>query len=317
MARYVKISALGVAPLRFPDGKKLQGQEAVDHMISHWGNMLDQVLPDRPDLIVVPEACDRYAEHSQEEQKQYYRVRKDQVRDFFARVARANHCYIAYAAIRELEDGTWRNSIQILDRLGAVIGIYNKNHVVIEETTEGGILCGKEAPIISCDFGRVACAICFDLNFDELRLKYVRAKPDLLVFSSMYHGGLMQRYWAYSCRAHFVSAIAGERSGILSPVGEPIACTTNYFNFVTATVNLDCRVCHLDYNGKPLRDMKQKYGSKVKMMDPGYLGSVLISSETDEFTIDDVVREFKIELLDDYMTRALAHHHDPTNIEKS
>jgi hypothetical protein len=63
--------------------------------------------------------------------------------------------------------------------------------------------------------------------------------------------------------------------------------------------------------------MKQKYGSKVKMMDPGYLGSVLISSETDEFTIDDVVREFKIELLDDYMTRALAHHHDPTNIEKS
>ena len=126
----------------------------------------------------------------------------------------------------------------------------------------------------------------------------------------------MQRYWAYSCRAHFVSAIAGERSGILSPVGEPIACTTNYFNFVSATVNLDCRVCHLDYNGKPLRDMKQKYGPKVKMMDPGYLGSVLISSETDEFTIDDVVREFKIEVLDDYMARALAHHHNPANIEK-
>ena len=74
---------------------------------------------------------------------------------------------------------------------------------------EKGSLCGKDAPVFECDFGRVAFAICFDLNFDELRLKYVKAKPDLIIFSSMYHGGLMQAYWAYSCRAYFVGAIAG------------------------------------------------------------------------------------------------------------
>jgi len=74
--------------------------------------------------------------------------------------------------------------------------------------TESGILYGREAPVFDCDFGRVAFAICFDLNFDELRLKYVKAKPDLIVFSSVYHGGLMQAYWAYSCRAHFIGAVA-------------------------------------------------------------------------------------------------------------
>jgi hypothetical protein len=62
--------------------------------------------------------------------------------------------------------------------------------------------------------------------------------------------------------------------------------------------------------------MKAKYGPKTKMIDPGYLGAVLISSETDEFTIDDMIKEFKIEVWDDYMARALAHHHDPKNIEK-
>ncbi len=315
MAKYVKVSTIGAEPLRFPTGKKLEGQEAVDRMIAHWSALVAQVLPDRPDLIVVPEACDRYAENSPEEQRAYYAVRKDQVRDFFMRVARDNHCYVAYSAIRDLPDGSRRNSTQLIDRMGNLAGVYNKNHVVIEETTQDKILCGKDAPIFECDFGRVACAICFDLNFDELRLKYKAARPDLIVFSSMYHGGLMQRYWAYSCRAHFVSAIAGEQSGILSPVGEPIVTSTNYFHYATASINLDCCVAHLDYNWQGLRDMKERYGPKVKIVDPGYLAPVLISSETDEFTARDLIREFKIELLDDYMARALAHHHNPANIE--
>ena len=315
MANFVTISTLGSEPLRAHGAPPPHGQEAVDRMIAYWRGKLGQVLPDKPDVIVVPEACDRYADHSQEERLAYYRVRGNQVRDFFADVAGDNACYIAYSAAREMEDGTWRNSTQILDRTGRVAGIYNKNHVVIEETTQGGILCGKEAPIIECDFGRVACAICFDLNFNELRLKYVEAKPDLLLFSSMYHGGLMQAYWAYSCRAHFAGAICGDQSAIISPLGETLATTTNYFDHVTTTVNLDCQLVHLDYNWGRLSAMKKKYGPKVKMVDPGHLGSVLISSETDEFTIKDMIAEFEFELLDDYMARALAHRHDPKNME--
>ena len=315
MANFVKISTFGPPALRFGPGGKLHGQEAVDHMIAHWRGLLGRVLPDRPDLIVVPEACDRYPEHSLEERLAYYRVRKNQVRDFFAGVAKQHECYVAYSAARELDDGTWRNSTQVIDRSGNIIGIYNKNHVVIGETTEGGILCGKDAPVFDCDLGRVACAICFDLNFDELRLKYVKAQPDLILFSSMYHGGLMQGYWAYSCRAHFVGACSNLPSAIISPVGEVLATTTNYFSYVTARVNLDCRVVHLDYNWGKLDAMRNKYGPKVKRVDPGLLGSVLISSETDEFTIQDVIDEFKIEVLDDYFARALAHRHNPANME--
>lgn len=316
MARYVTISTIGAEPLLFGPGQKLHGQAAVDRMIDHWKVRLAQVLPDKPDLVVVPEACDRFPQHSMEERLAYYRVRKDQVRDLFAATAKEHGCCMAYSAAREMDDGTWRNSTQLIDRSGNVAGIYNKNHVVVEETTKGGILCGKGAPIIECDFGRVACVICFDLNFDEIREKYVAAKPDLIVFSSMYHGGLMQAYWAYSCRAHFVGAIAGAQSTVISPVGELLAATTNYFDQATHTVNLDCKVIHLDYNWGKIRAMKAKYGPKTRMFDPGYLGAVLISSETDEFTIDDMIEEFEFELLDDYMERALAHHHDPANIEQ-
>ena len=287
----------------------------VEIMIEHWRHEFSQVLADQPDLIVVPEACDRPEGYPREKRQEYYRVRNNQIRDYFAQVAKKNHCYIVYSAAREMEDHTWRNSSVLIDRAGNIMGAYNKNHVVIEETTENGILCGRDAPVFDCDFGRVALAICFDLNFDELRLKYVESKPDLILFSSMYHGGLMQAYWAYSCRSYFAGAVAGLPCEIRNPLGNVVASSTNYFDYVVENVNLDCRLAHLDYNWERLQALKSKYGPKVTITDPGFLGCVLISSEDEEISVDKMINEFHIELLDDYMARALAHRHKPGNME--
>jgi len=312
---YVTIATLGSSPASF--AADTEPQKAVEKMIAHWKRQFAQVLPDKPDLIVVPEACDRPGGFGAEKLRKYYQVRKDQVQQFFALTARENKCYIVYSAYRVMPDGSRRNSSVLIDRKGNVAGIYNKNHPTIGEI-ENGTLCGKDAPDFECDFGRVAMAICFDLNFDELRLKYAKAKPDLIIFSSMYHGGLMQGYWAYSCRCHFVGAIAGNAtpSEIRNPMGQVIASTTNYFNFAVARLNLDCELAHLDYNWERLRKLKAKYGSKVKISDPGRLGSVLISSEHETVSVDEMIKEFEIELLDDYFARALAYRHKPTNMEK-
>jgi hypothetical protein len=42
---------------------------------------------------------------------------------------------------------------------------------------------------------------------------------------------------------------------------------------------------------------------------------VLITSEDEKITVDEMSAGFKIELLDDYMVRALAHRHTPGNME--
>lgn len=312
MANRIKISTIGARPA---SGNPGAGQEAVDRMIEYWQGRFAQVLPDRPDLIVVPECCDRYPAQSMEESLAYYRARGSQVGGYFADVARQNQCYVAYPAVREMEDGSWRNSVQLFDRDGESMGFYNKNFPVISETTEAGILCGLEAPVFECDFGRVACAICFDLNFDEIRQKYAESRPDIILFPSMYHGGLMQGYWAYSCRAHLVTAVCGLPSAIISPVGEVVAHTTNYYDFVSASVNLDCKVAHLDGNWDKLRALRDKYGAQVSVFDPGHLASVLIASESDIVTSDEMVEEFAIELLHDYMERSMAHRRDPGNVE--
>ena len=310
----VKIATIGAAPLSV--GGNTPPQKIVERMIDFWRGKLAQVLPDRPDLIVLPEVCDRPGGLSQEKLFKYYQVRKDQIQKYFADVARKNNCYIVYPTHRILEDGSWRNSGVLIDRAGEVAGIYNKNHPTIHGL-EKGIRAGRKATIIECDFGRVGLAICFDLNFDELRLQYAQAKPDLIVFSSVYHGGLMQGYWAYSCRCHFVGAISGKGtpSEIRNPLGEVVATTTNYFDFVVATVNLDCELAHLDYNWGRLRKLKAKYGPKVKITDPGLLAPVLIASEHETITVAEMIKEFEIELLDDYLARSRAFRKKPGHVE--
>jgi hypothetical protein len=294
--RLVTVATIGNVPAAITSDNK---QEIVDHVIAFWKKELKQVLPDKPDLIVLPEFCDLSGEGDE-----YLRVRKNQVLDYFSSIAKSNNCYIAFGMKREEKPGLWRNSCVVLDRMGGIAGIYNKNFPTIQEM-ESGIKACDDAPIITCDFGRVAIAICYDLNFDELRLRYAREKPDLIIFSSMYHGGVVQSNWAYSCRAHFVGSVYRQTpSEIRNPMGNVIASSTNYFDFAVARINLDCALVHLDYNWDKLTALKEKYGPSVNISDPGELASVLISSEVQNISVHQMIKEFGIEKLDDYLNRA-------------
>ncbi|MFD0669947.1 carbon-nitrogen hydrolase family protein [Cohnella sp. GCM10027633] len=303
MANRVTISCLGPRPLAIEAGTP--PREAIDRMIRHWADQLEKVLPDRPDLIVLPEVCDRPDPlgFPLEEQHAYFRARGSQVRDYLADVAKRHRCYIAYPALSESADGGWLNEMQMIDRVGRVMGTYRKHYPTPDESGRRKVRFGTDAPVFECDFGRVAAVICFDLNFDELRLHYAAMKPDLIVFPSMYHGGLMQGYWAYSCRAHFAGAVAGGPCTILNPLGTATAGSTNYYSFCTATVNLDCAVLHIDENDVLFPAIKRKYGRDVTIGEPGYLGCVLLSSESDVFSADDVIEEFGLERIDDYFDR--------------
>lgn len=291
------------------------GKPSVDWMREHWHRRLSDVTPEKPDLLALPETCDEFCELSNDERLQYLEERGAIMLELFADHARKHSCYVTYPAVRELPDGTRRNSTQLLDRKGELVAIYNKNHCVIEETTEAGILNGCEPCIAETDFGRVGFAICFDLNFDPLRLQYAELKPDVLVFSSVYHGGLMQQTWAYMCQTHFIGAIAGLPSGIINPVGETIAHTTNYRDYVSSIVNLDCAVAHYDYNWERFAELRKTHGAEVTIHDPGLLASVLISNHMTDTSIDQLIETFGIERRRDYMKRALAFHAAPGHRE--
>lgn len=312
MSRRVCLSAIGHAPFE----ARPTYRESVDYarqQLDHW---MDKVLPDKPDLIAFRECCDRPSGYSRAECLDYYQERGMVILDHLRARAAREGTNIAYSAVVQAKDGWMRNRTTFIARDGSISGIYNKNHLVWEENTETSCKFGREAPLIDLDFGRVGGVICFDLNFDELREKYVRSRPDLLVFCSMYHGGFVQQHWAYSCRSWFVGAVAGLPCSVIDPTGRIVAQSTNYFPYVTCTVNLDCVVAHLDYNWDRLDAIRAKYGRGVHVSDPGLLGSVLVTSETEGVSAADMASEFGLELLDDYMARSLAHRHMPGLMEE-
>lgn len=307
MARNTTISCLTATPLDLDESVALE--EVVERTIDFWRDRLEDVLPDQPDIVVLPEAADRPStrDFGPERQIEYYQYRGTRIRDFFAQVAEERKCYIAYSSVL-FTDGVGENCTQIIGRDGSIVGSYAKNFLVIDENEKLGLRYGQEAQCLDLDFGRVGSAICFDLNFDEVRSAYAAAKPDLMLFSSEYHGGLMQNYWAYSLRSYLAACIRPPApSAVLSPLGEVMSSSTNYFEHVTQTVNLDYAIMHLDGHWKKLAAIKQKYGPEVGIRDPGRLGSVLLTSESPDFTAQDIVDEFELELLDDYLKRCRRH----------
>jgi hypothetical protein len=303
-ARYVTVATIG----NLPHIKKYESpQDLLTQIKNFWLVELKQVIPYKPDIILLPEECDFPSEGlSKKEKDNYLELRKNEMFDFFASIAKNNHCYIAFGMKRLADDGIWRNSSILLDREGKIAGIYDKNYPTISELTSG-IKAGNDVSVFQCDFGRVALVICFDLNFDELRQKYVESRPDLILFSSMYHGGdALQSSWAYSCRSFFVSATGFRNipAEIRNPLGQIVNSNTNYYDFAVSKINLDYELVHLDYNWDKLRALKEKYKDVVSITDPGKLGAVLITSEDKNISAKDMTDEFKIELLDDYFNQS-------------
>lgn len=307
MARHVRISVLGRQRPYFVDVDNGYDM-AVAEMIDCLKKEIDLVLPEKPDLIVLPEACDRPINLPVNDRKQYFLERGEKILDFYRDIAKSNACNIAYSTVRNVPDGTFRNSTMMINRKGKIDGIYNKHHIVHGEKTNNDIYCGTNAPIIECDFGKVGCVICFDLNFEPIRRKYEKQRPEMIIACSNYHGGIMQNYWAYACRTYFVSAFGYGESTIVSPVGETVGRSSSYYSYFTRTINLDYAVVHLDYNGIKLRKMKEKYGCGVTIHDPSHLGAVLVTSEVDNVSAMDMIKEFDVELLDDYFNRSLIFH---------
>lgn len=279
-------------------------EKTINNIINFWEKELAQVLPYSPDLIVLPEMCDRPLGLTLEERDIYYTNRGTRIEDYFTSVAKKNNCYIAFNT-RNYTDKSVYNTTYIIGRKGELVGVYNKNFPTIGEM-KNGIKPAVTVPVFECDFGRVTCAVCFDLNFDELRKRHAELKPDIILFSSMYHGGLVQNYWAYSAESFFVSSCGPVKltSEILNPLGEIISTSTNYFNYAVKEINLDYEVVHLDNNWTKLRALKEKYKNRVSIHDPGKLGVVLVTSEDNRVSAQEMLKEFDIMNVSSYFNES-------------
>jgi len=301
MARRIRVTSIS-APHTVYNGSedyKAIAYDVADYIEGH----IKKVLCRENDLIVLPEVYDRPSGIARDKAKLYYAERGNIVLDRVKSIAKENKVNIVFSAIMDGGDGCMRNRQVFINREGGEDGVYDKNHLVWEEHSESRVSFGESAKLINTDFGKVGGVICYDLNFDELREQYVKLRPELLVFSSMYHGGFVSRNWAYTCRSYFVGSVQQRQGYIVNPLGEVIAESNPYTDYLTAEINLDYVLAHIDYNWTKLQAMQEKYRSLVEVEVPRGLGCVMITSNSDRVSAYEMAKEFDIELLDDLFAR--------------
>ncbi len=287
MSDYIVVSSVSYAPIS-GDDEKVMAQTHKD-----LKDLVGQVArATTPDLIVLPETICRTCDEQ---------VPEGPTTQLLAGLAREYNCYITVPVHqKETKSEAVFNVLGLLDRRGELAGIYRK-YIPVYPEFDHGTRPGPGATLIRTEFGPVGGVICFDLNFGELRDQYKKLKPKLLLFSSMYHGGLVQNFWALDVQAYFVGSVyRGTPCTIIDPQGTTLDTSNNYRSWASARINLDFEVVHLDKNRARFDDIHRKYGEAVRIVITGEVGTSVIYSESEERTAADIVDEFELVRLYDY-----------------
>ncbi|MCK6487206.1 MAG: carbon-nitrogen hydrolase family protein [Planctomycetes bacterium] len=219
--------------------------------------------------------------------------------DAYAGFARRNRCTVV-GSVKLAEDGRVYNAQAVIGPDGAVLGAYRKTFLTTGEV-KMGLARGPGAAVVDSPAGRIGGAICFDLNYEELRLAYRPLHVDVLAFSSMFHGGHMQQTWAYETRAFFAGACKDVLSEIRDPLGRVLASANGYSLVARARINLDRVIVHLDGNQDRFAAIQRAWGAGVRIEGCGALGVALVTCERADRGIADLVREFGLVPLDAYL----------------
>ena len=302
MARRVRVSAVSSDFIILDPAAG--DERGVETVLASMRRLIAPVLPERPDLIVLPEVCDRPDNYEMPRRRAYYDCRAERVLDFFRQTARQNRCWVVYPTERLDEGGAWRNAAYLIDRAGHVRGVYDKMFVTISQMEEDGFPCAREPAFFETDFGTLGMAICFDLNFPALLEAYARMRPDLIVFPSHFHGAFLGEHWAWACQAFFLGAIARHECYLISPAGQAIARSSPGRRFLTAEINLDRCVVHCDWKDLPRLDaLKAARGKDVEITDAGFGGNFIVSAGDTARDAAGMAREAGLMPLDDYLLK--------------
>ncbi len=262
---------------------------------------VDDAALDSPDLIALPENFGSMGVGVDDWRTIAEPVPGPTIEAFAAK-AREYRTHIVCPLIEE-KDGNLHNSAVLIGRKGEIIGVYHKMYPTIGEI-DAGVVPGTEAPAWDTDLGKVGCAICFDLNFRDVALSLAEHGAQIVSFNSAYRGGLSTRIWAFDFGWWFVSAIRSENSVILNPLGQVLKESFHYSPIISANVNLDADVFHIDYNHQHLRPMREKYGGQVEIQSLSPEAVFLLTSHHADLTVDDLVEEFGMERRTQYWERA-------------
>lgn len=291
MVKVCSISLPGMGP----------SEDRLTKVLERASRWIDLAARDEPDIVCLPETMNGLGLWGEAWARCAEPV-PGPTTEMASRMSKEHSTYIVCPIVRRDPDGL-HNSALLYDRSGQLVATYDKAHPTIWEIQDG-IIPGRQGLVYQADFGRIGFAICFDLNFRDLRDFYRRRAPEIIFFPSMFRGGIQLRLWAFELGCYMVSATPGEMSAIVNPLGRTLEESYEYNRTISRQINLDCRLLHLDFNSEKLESVKKAYGARVEFEVASPEGIFLLASSDPSKTSDDIIKEFSLETRSAYFNRA-------------
>lgn len=297
MARYARLTTVSWSPKQEAEGA---AQCAANR--HQAAEMIDRAAMDGSDLVCMPEIFAQ--RHLPIEQwGEFAEPIPGPTTDAVGAACRRNDCYAVATTVEE-RGGRLYNAAALVDRAGAVVGVYHKMRPTRGEL-EFDITPGSDAPAFDADFGRVGFAICFDMNFPEVGQLLHEHGAQVVCWPSMYEAGRQLEFWAQEFGFYVVSSWGGQVNSIIDMSGTPIARTGYQYPIASADVNFDRESFHQDTNREQWEAIRAKYGAGISLNIQHAEGKFTLASEMEDVTIDDIIAEFGLETWRAYRRDAL------------
>jgi carbon-nitrogen hydrolase len=266
---------------------------------------IDTIALDAPDIILLSEVFGNHpSSHPESLLKDVAQDLNGSITTALSIKAKQYATYIAFGLLRKDNSGKIYNSIVLLDRAGIPVWIYDKITPVPNEIQVWNETPGKFPEVYKCDFGIIGGAICFDINFNEIAEIYSRQNLELLLFSSAFPAGRLLDGWAVKYGFNIAMSTRYDYNRILDCTGATVARTSDILPYMTAEINLNRRVVHMDYNLDKINLIKTRFKKDVLIEDLRDEALMVISSMKKGLEVEDIIHEFGIETLPDYFDRS-------------
>jgi predicted amidohydrolase len=214
------------------------------------------------------------------------------------------HSSYALFGLKTAADGKVYNSAILIDRTGRIVGQFNKMHPTENELAEGTSPGDVEPAVFKTDFGTIGIQICFDINWWDnwKRLKQKGAR--IVFFPSAYPAARQLSALALMNQFYVVSSAMRGSSRIYDVSGEALASSGNYQQWAAAALPMGKRLFEVDFNAKKVRQIQEKYGSRVEVVWLHDDDWFTLASLDPDLTTEDIIAEFGLTPLDEYRVRA-------------
>jgi beta-ureidopropionase len=262
-------------------------------MVDKILGILKEIIPYKPDFVCLPEA---FAFENIDAKLTFTECVKfsDKVLAQFSAFSKQNSCY-TICPVFTSSGGRIYNSAVAFDRTGKRIGQYNKIHETVEYVRDG-VSCGALfQPVIQTEFGPIGIQICYDINWED-GWKMLRDQGAKIIFwPSAFDGGEQLNMKALQNKCVVASSTNKNNSKVCGMDGQDIKTTGIWDqNFYCGPVNLEkIFLPTYDYLDE-CRDIRKKYGKKVKITIFHEEEWTIVESLSPDVLIKDIIAEFDL-----------------------